>query len=389
MLDDILKRADVQRLLHEVSMNRRYYEKKKLDSIDYEKFVSFQQALFIVMDALVKYKIIIDDVYLLDSYISRLDYLMKKIDNFHDVSNGINKIMGKFCAIKLGYENSILKHKKEILSYIYDRYIVNGYLFHSVSDVYVENIKVNGFIPQNYNNLYDKFKQINKIIGNDVMDTDFTNNDVSFTDSFLMAYYYAVNSPMYFSKLLCNNNILGRRQDKTAYFKNDYIGCFNNLNRLFGKLELNDTNEKIIRSICNEEWSLLKKNSAKPVVLLIKRNVLGADFLKDIDDILENNIDDFSVLVGRILDSRYSNIKCDKKLEVTDIEFINLYGYKDLIEEKETIFIDNSDYIDNNMKKENDQFADVYGKVSILLLIGALLITLGVIITIIMLSGRG
>ena len=59
VLDNILRRDDVSKLIYEVVNNARYYDKKSDNSVNYQLYVDREQALFVVYDALLKYKIII------------------------------------------------------------------------------------------------------------------------------------------------------------------------------------------------------------------------------------------------------------------------------------------------------------------------------------------
>ena len=141
LFSSIFENAEVVRLLSKISTNPRYYDKRKKDSINYEKFSGLEQPIFLAIDSLLKYQILIgDEKYLID-YLRHLDLLWYKIDNFHDISEGISKILVKFCARKLGFKNKLEEHRREILEYIYQKYVVEGYFFHAVSDVYVSKIK--------------------------------------------------------------------------------------------------------------------------------------------------------------------------------------------------------------------------------------------------------
>ena len=73
MLSSIFENEDVVSLLSKVSSSPRYYDKKKKDSINYEKFSGLEQPMFLLFDALFKYQIIIgDDKYLRD-YVHHLE----------------------------------------------------------------------------------------------------------------------------------------------------------------------------------------------------------------------------------------------------------------------------------------------------------------------------
>ena len=75
------------------------------------------------------------------------DLLIRKIDSFSEIGFGINRIIGRLVAYKLGYsdlESEVVK--EEVLRYIYDKYILNGYYVHGFSSHYGKSILENGFI---------------------------------------------------------------------------------------------------------------------------------------------------------------------------------------------------------------------------------------------------
>jgi len=376
VLNNILNREDFLELLSQIAQNNRYNTKENLDSIDYLNFVSFEQSLFIVLDAVYKYKVIIDEEKYLKDFIEELNLLIRKIDNYNDIGIGVNKLITKFTVLKLGYKDKEDKHRKEILNYVYDRYVKNGYLFHAISDVYKDEIIRNGFIPQQYNNLYDEFKKVNDIVGEDVLNTDFSNKDVSFTDSFLKAYYYAINSPFYFYSLFCNNDLIKKVEDRSSYMKNSYEDCFNNLNKIIYKLDLDNEKANLLKDVCNKEWNLINRSNYCPTVMVVKRSLL----LKD--DGLGDINDDIMLFeaVGKIISSKQDNIKCDFRIDPSDIEFIMLPKYSDLVKEEKKI---------TQKVNEDDEYSNQYGSVSLLLVAGSLLIALGVIITMIMIITGG
>ena len=376
MIDSILKREDVLKLLREIAQNNRYNKKEKLDSIDYSNYVLFEQSLFIVVDALYKYSVIIEDEKYLKDFVEELNLLIKKIDNYSDIGIGVNKLITKFVVLKLGYKEKEEENKNEILNYVYKKYISEGYLFHAISDVYKDSIIREGFVPQQYNNLYTKFKELSDIVGEDILDNDFSKTSVSFTDSFLKAYYYAINSPMYFYNIFCNNKLLTKATDKNAYMENNYDNCFNNLNKVIYKLDLNSEKANFVRDVCNKEWNLINRSNYCPTVMVVKRSLL----LKDDKLIIPNDDVELYEAVGKIISSKYDNIECNFRIDSSNIKFISLFKYSDLVKEDKKIV--STDVVEESNSNE-------YGKVSLLLLSGALLITLGVIITMVMIITGG
>ena len=98
------------------------------------------------------------------------------------------------------------------------------------------------------------------------------------------------------------------------------------------------------------------------------------EFINNDQDVYEN--------IDRILNSKYINISFNKDL-YNNFEVIDLKYFKEF----------NPVLIDDNTKKETfiDKFEidNAYGKVSILIIVGSLLISLGVIATIILILRGG
>lgn len=378
MLSSIFENEDVVSLLSKVSSSPRYYDKKKKDSINYEKFSGLEQPMFLLFDALFKYQIIIgDDKYLRD-YVHHLELLWYKIDNFHDISEGVCKILVKFCAKKLGYKMQIEEHRREILEYIYQKYIVEGYLFHAVSDVYVSTIRAEGFSPQLYENYYSRFLEIQNKYPGFFSDIDFNHDYVSFTDDFVMACYYAVYSPLYFSNFLCP--LSSRKLDLNSYAKRDYIGCFKNLRNMLKVKEISDEDCEKIESLCHDEWKLLKRNESIPTIMLVKRSAFGKDSIHGIEEILQNSKEDIGILAHHIMDYKYDSFNWNLPISSSNIEFVSIPYSKYVVR---SIFDDEAINIEVIVPNEEDNTED--GKVSFLLLLGSVLILTGVLFSIIML----
>lgn len=386
MLERFFKRRDVTEFIDEVISNSIYSKKKNSIYDSYEVFSDSSQVLFTFFDAIYKFAIIIEDEAYFTEYIMQVRKVIKKFENFNDINEGINKIIGKICALKLGLsDREDVIARKYIVKYVYDKYIVSGYVFHGFPSIYKDDICKYGLVPDNYHHMYDKFIEINKIFERhgfyNVLGKDFKVKGTYFTDSFILGCFYAFSAPMYFYRLLgCNSFDITGFDDK-AYLNNDYFASFNNLGLLMRKAKLTESEKKFVIKTCFEEWKLIKNNT-NISILAIKRSSLGLNYLKNIDDILAKaSFCDLGNSIGKIFSYCDNEILVTEKISSNDINIISLNNYKELKSIRDVKLND----IKNRQEAYNsDKIINAYGKVSILMILGSLLITLGVIATIVM-----
>lgn len=376
MYSSVFEQKEVRELLDKVAKNPRYNDKKKKDSINYEKFSGLEQPFFLLFDALFKYQLIIGKEEYLTDYLHHLDLLWYKIDNFHDISDGVSKILVKFCAKKLGYKNKIEENRREILEYIYQKYIVEGYLYHGVSDCYISTIQQQGFQPQKYENIYFRFAQLQEEYSSFLTDMDFRHDYVSFTDDFVMACYYATYSPIYFSRFLCPPT--SKKAELNSYAKRDYMGCFHELKRMLKAKEISEEISQKIENLCNDEWKLLRQNESKPTVMLVKRSYFGKNKIQGILEILTDKKTDIGILAGQIMDYKYDNLSWKDDIPASEIDFITI-PYSDFVVEHE------GEKTEVILPTVHSEIGPEDGKVSFLVLLGSVFILLGVVVSIIML----
>ena len=87
--------------------------------------------------------------------------------------------------------------------------------------------------------------------------------------------------------------------------------------------------------------------------------------------------------LGRIFNTINNDIKIRSKINASDIRVINISNYKTIMNNKKIQL----EEIKNRQSNYNsDKIVNAYGSASVLMLIGSVLITLGVIITIIMIN---
>ena len=119
MIDQYVKRSDVKKLIDNITKIDKYYQKNNDFSHAFLGIDKKNKALFVLYEALLKYKIIVGDIYHLDSFIEQLDLLYRKLTDFNDIVIGINKIITRLCIKKLniGDTNTYL-NRKLLLDYI-------------------------------------------------------------------------------------------------------------------------------------------------------------------------------------------------------------------------------------------------------------------------------
>ena len=387
MLEELLIREDVRNFICELKNNDRYFAKELKGFADRKITISNELALYIFYESLYKYSLLFDEVYLFDEFMEQLDRLYKKIDNYEDIIVGINKLLCKLITFKLDIKDTKKSESKQIIvEYIYNKYIVNGYYVHGFNTSYTESIKENGFDPENYENYYDKFTKLNEIFAkynvNNIIEKDFTKKDVTFTDDFLMGCYYSIYGPSFFSSFLANEEYFGKRSRQDGYLIDDYNLTIRNLKRFMDNNLFKEDDKKFILDLVKDEWDLLHRDDKKISLLLVKRSVLSDKHI-NINDYL-NSEEDLYDIIDSILSPKKGIINCTDSISPEDITIITLDTYYD---DKNKISYEGAYKAElerYRQEQENKEFMDTYGAASILLIAGSLLITLGVIVTIIM-----
>lgn len=385
MLDELLNRDDVQAFIKELKTNDRYFSKELNSFTNYKMTISNELALYIFYDALYKYHLLFDDPYLFDEYMEQLDKLYKKINNYDDIIAGVNKSLCKLLTVKLGIKDvTNPESRKEIIEYVYDRYIVNGYYIHGFNTSYEKDIKENGFDPENYKNYYEKFEKLNDIFAKynviNIIDKDFSKKEVDFTDDFLRSCYFSIYGPSFFSTFLTNEDYFGKRQKKNGYLIDDYNLAISKLKRFMSNNLFNEEDKKYVLDLVQDEWNLLHRVDKKISLLMVKRDKFN-DRSIPLDDYLNSDEDVYDI-TDRLLSSKKGNVKCKNIITKDDLNVITLDTfYGDEAKEKylDEYYAEVEKY---RIEQENKDFMNTYGSVSVLLITGALLITLGVIITI-------
>ena len=386
MLDDYIKRDDIKKFIKELINNHRYYEKSFNSESVYSRYILNEMALYTFYDALIKYKIVLDDIYLFDEFLEQLEKIYNKLNNYDDIEIGINKLIGKMVAIKLGFKDvndSI--NKKQLISYIFNKYILEGYYIHGFSTIYYDDIKVKGLIPNDYKNYYNNLKEVNKIFnkyGYNLIDKDFDNDKIYYTDDVIMACFYSICSPGYFHDLLFNHELFGDKVRRNGYLANDFDRSTRYIKIFMNDKRFSDLDKKCVLSIIKNEWDLIHKKKRKVDLLFVKRKRLFNNNKIDISNFLYDERDTYEI-VDRLLSPKNGNVISSEKLNREDIKLVQLNDYYEIDENTREITLALDAELLKLEEEQEDEF-DNTGAASLFIVLGALFITLGVIISIVL-----
>ncbi len=394
MLDGLLERDEVIGFINRIKQSERYYNKIGNIYSNYDSITSKKEmALYIFYDAIYKYKLLINSDKLLIEYLEQLDRLYKKIDNYDDLRLGVHKIICRLLIVILDIKNIDNKDAKEkIIEYLYKKYIVDGYYIHGLPSYYVENIKKEGFIPEEYNNYYDRFLKVKEIFEKyhvvDVLDKDFLDKQVSFSDDLVMGCFYATHAPMYYSLLLMSNLFIGKKMKDDYYLIRDYDYLANSLKKYMSNNLFSELDQNYILDLVRDEWNLIHNEEEKISLMIVPRLVISDEVIS-LEEVMEASLEDEDIYesVDRLLSSKHQNMYCNKKINNSDIIFLNFdfdFKIEKIVENKEV----DEEYLEKEKMVEQD-FLDGYGKATVFLLIGALFVTLGVLISVILLIKGG
>ena len=321
-----------------------------------------------------------------DEYLDQVRKVYRKFDDFEKVRFGIHKVLTRMTAVKYDIHDWRIDDRDELITLIYDKYIKDGYVFHGFSSGYKETVLDNEFVPERYENQYEKFIKIRDIFKKykkDVLLKDFDLKKVFYTDDCLLGCYYSMYAPLYFFHFLTDNDVLGRRVRIEDYLIGDYYHLIRPLKRFMSNHMFREEEQKFILDVIYEEWESITKKDRELCLLAVPRNKIIDDevrlsvFLKDQSDIFE--------VIDRLLSSKYNSILSGRIIPKSDIQVITLPDYYLQIKPKQLEIQDeDSKEYGKGIKLE---FLNTYGNASLLLILGSLFISFGVILSIITMLG--
>lgn len=386
MLDEYLSRKDVHLFINRIINNSGYNSKDRVLSI-MRYATSRDIALFTFYDALFKFRVVVDDFILFPEYLKDLEKLYKKIDNYDDVSAGVNKLICKNVALKLNIKNlTDSRNKYRIVAYVFDKYIVNGYYFHGFNSVYLDDVKRGTFNPEVYNSNYDKMRELDSIFRkyniNGVFEKDFSKKEIYYTDSLVMGCYYSMYSPLYFYNFLLNNNYFKYEFREDEYLKDGFLNYTKNLKRFMKFNGFSESDKNKVLSIVSDEWRFINSRSNNISLLFVRRSSISNG---------SYNINDYYDENGNVFELVDKMLCCKKNSISSSTCLYNNYGiinFSDcFVSNLRDLDISNFDEVQSF--NNNFSFSNAYGKASIFIILGSLLISFGVIITILMILRGG
>ena len=397
----LLKNDKLLSILHYVLTNEITKNKVSNVSINGEDYTYNQYSLLIAMDIVIKYQIIIGDETYHSYFLNKLSSITTNYESHQDLVIKGNSLLVDLVAKKLDLNKSITEDKKEIIKYIYDRYIVNGYCFHSFPGALKKSVEEEGLTQViDYKELSD-LKRINYIFAKhnykNIISRNLktTSKAIYITDSPAMAYYYAFRSPEYLAELTSLSKYYKniKQYDKNAFYEKDYQKCKSNLVSLCEHVNMTVKEENTILKAFDKRWYNLNMSKSTPCIAFIKRSDLAKNSLANINEIIES-VDkvDLSILISKITDSNYPAIRRYSNINSLNLTVITMPSYREIknnkfisqeVEKKPIVNITRETY-QKDKKQEKFKYTYSYGNASVLALCGLLSITLGMTLIIIL-----
>ncbi len=391
----IIERDDVKRLISEITVNNRYKNINIPMTLDNNYYFDDKYALFLLLDSIIKYDIIINSEKYIEEYVSQLRRLFKRISSYQDITKGINKTLANICLKILELSNhKTSENKEKILRYIYKKYIVEGYFYYGFSscssnEIDFSGIKKEGFI------LDSRLDEVNSIL------KKYENKDIikrvksDITDNFVVASYYAILGPDYLEKIATSQIFAKDCYNKSCFYTKDINTIISNMKTYIKNKHLTKEEENII---VNNLYNVLTEeniNNSNGIIAFIKRSYINKNYLKNIEEIIEGSKDlDIENSISMIMESRYSSYELDNDILPLYLEYLSLPRYQELCNinitnnNYETIIIEESDTsLEQKNTQETKKVSNTYGFISIFMLL--LLILIVIVVVLLIIKGIG
>ena len=375
VLDEFFKNAEVVRFMRELETNPRYLHIRVPKESVYGKCMQDELALYLFYDCLFKYKLLVNDLSLFDEYLSQVEKLYRKIEDYNVIFKGINQLLINLAAISLDIRDiESGEGKKKIIEHFYQKFIIEGYFIHGYSTTYEELIKGRGFTPEKYPNHYGKMLRAQQILNKHhipAMTKDFHDDQIYLTDDLIMGCYYSATSPGYFYQLLTNLGV-----DRISYLKQNYHAAISSLKKYMSNHSFRLSEQKAMIRVVQDEWNFLTRVPRKINLLFVKRNKIMDVSYDKLYEYLDSNKGVYEI-INRILTPQYSEVSMRNLLKYGEYQMISFDDF--YMKSSQT---DQKSFFPEQTKQLT--LLNSYGVVSVCLIAGSILISLGVIVTIIM-----
>jgi len=391
VFQDYFSISSIKQLIGELTSNPRYYLKSIHHHSEYGQNIKNNLSLYIFYDALYKYKVIIDDITSLDDYVMQIDRLYRKMSSFDDIMMGIHKILCKSVSSILEIKDlNSEESKQKILSYIYQKFIVDGYYLHGFPTINESDILENGFSSRRYEGHYSEMIKVDGIFRRhdvyNVFKRNFRDSTCFFTDDFVMGCFYSTVAPSYLCSLLTDSHYC-KRDRLQDYIVGNYQDLFLDFKK-FISTNFNKKEAHFVSKIIHNECRYLNKVPKKISILLILRKMFSIKQSR-LEDYYHKGKDIYC-MVDCMLSSKIRNISFSGTIPRSNIQlFSGDFSLKKPLFEMESTFSQEDFEKEENNKKSIFRLKrlDTYGVISIFIVAGSMLITLGIIISIIMIMG--
>ena len=381
-LSELFETDQILNFLHNVLVKK---DLKKDDlPFRHSKATSYvnQYYLCVVVEFLIKYHILHQGSQDIFSFASQLEQVFQTSPNYKTFLIQSNRLLATSIQQKLQLSDQLsVENKKKILAYAYEHYIQNGYCFHSIPSSLEDVIKKDGLSKKEGYPLSDQIIKIDHIFEKYGIDNIFgiepefqKKEYFEITDSPSMAFFHALETPMYFCYFTSYSNLEDDSMNQDAYYLKSMELCSNNIELLCNKKGLTDQEKDTVMNYFHEQWKLLDASNLVPMIVLMKRKVVGRDFLKDYEEIMKYcDEQDIIYSLSKIMDSRYPNDRRYTKVIPAELEICKFPSYERIITYEKKIEKPPvpQEKQEEKIKKNNHGYADVIA------LSGILMITLG------------
>lgn len=382
MLDfsSVFKSDMVIKFFREILLRKDLKEDDSIPGILSETaYFANQYYLFTVVELLLKYQILHKQNEGILDFCQQIHESFLKVTNYKEFLIDSYRLLANSIQQKLNLTDQLsVENKQKMLKYAYKNYIQEGFCFHSFPSSILTKIKNDGILPERKYPLYQQMLEVEKIFNKHHKKKIFGINlkdDIDYfeiTDSPSSAFFYALETPFYFSNLV--NSFADELKYKDAYLRKDKVFCSNNVELLCNYKNLTLTEKETVMDYFNKQWTLIDGSNLNPVIALIERKTVGRDILDDYQQIIDDcDQRDIIYSLSKIMDSRYPNDRRYTKILPSELNFIEFPSYEKILTYKEKIEKQNEEL----SKITSEELANNHGHADVIALVGTLLITLG------------